>query len=141
MNAPLSKKIPYLLLFGLLITTNYTFAQEAIIGKSDFPVTSICVNSIEKTVKESLYFSPVLELNTTTEFIVELSAPIGSFAINSAMVNSSNDIETDCSQPKFTLQNNNHVEVLDVNCKYDFSETFIDSLLFFDKDVIKERII
>lgn len=141
MIAPHSKKIPYLLLFGLLITTNHTFAQEATTGKSNFPDTSICVNSIEKTAKVNLCSSPVLELNTTTEFIVELSAPIGSFAINSSVVNSFNDIETDCSQPKFTLQNNNPVEVLDVNCKYDFSETFIDSLLFFDKDVIKERII
>lgn len=141
MTAPHSKKIPYLLLFGLLITTNHTFAQEATTEKSDFSVTPICANSIEKTAKENLSHSAVLELNTTTEFIVELSAPIGSFAINSTVVDRSNDIETDCSQPKFTLQNNNHVEVLDVNCKYDFSETFIDSLLFFDKDVIKERII
>lgn len=134
MTAPLYKRIPYMLLFGLLITTNYTFAQEAIREKSIFPVSSICVNA-----EERLCSSTISELSTTNEFIVELSAPIGSFAINSSVVNDSNDINAD---PKSSFTSwNNPVNTLDVNCKYDFSETFIDSLLFFDIDVIKERII
>ncbi|MCV9932351.1 hypothetical protein OIU80_08650 [Flavobacterium sp. LS1R47] len=134
MTAPLCKRIPYMLLFGLLITTNYTFAQETIIEKSIFPVSSICVN-----VEERLCSSTISELSTTNEFIVELSVPMGSFAINSPVVNGSNDINAD-PQSSFTSWNN-PVNTLDVNCKYDFSETFIDSLLFFDIDVIKERII
>lgn len=123
-----------MLLFGLLVTTNYTFAQEVITEKSIFPVSSICLN-----VEERLCSSTILELSTTNEFIVELSAPKGSFAINSAVVHSSNDISAD---PKSSFTSwNNLVNTLDVNCKYDFSETFIDSLLFFDIDVIKERMI
>lgn len=134
MTAPLCKRIPCMLLFGLLITTNYTFAQEAITEKPIFPVSSICVN-----VEENLCSSTILELSTTNEFIVELSVPIGSFAINSTVENGSNDIN---ANPKSALTSwNNPVNTLDVNCKYDFSETFIDSLLFFDIDVIKERII
>jgi hypothetical protein len=134
MTAPLCKRIPYMLLFGLLITTNYTFAQEIITEKSIFPVSSICVN-----VEERLRSSTISELSTTNEFIVELSVPMGSFAINSPIVNGSNDINAD---PKSSFTSwNNPVNTLDVNCKYDFSETFIDSLLFFDIDVIKERII
>jgi hypothetical protein len=141
MTAPFSKKMPHLLLFGFLITTNYISAQEANNGKTIFPATSsICVNSIVKNVEEDLSSSSRSELDTTNEFIVELSAPNGSFAINSPVVNSSSDIDVECSKPTFALLNN-PVEALNVNCKYDFSETFIDSLLFFDIDVIKERII
>lgn len=133
MTAPLCKKIPCMLLFGLLITTNYTFAQEATTDKPIVP-SSIC-----ETVVENLCSSSILELSTTNEFIVELSVPIDCFAINSAVGNSSIDINAD---PKSLFTSwNNSVNTLDVNCKYDFSETFIDSLLFFDLDVIKERII
>ncbi|MCV9929660.1 hypothetical protein OIU83_18505 [Flavobacterium sp. LS1R49] len=140
MTAPFSKKIPYLLLFGLLITTNYTFAQDTVIGKLVLPNNGICENSI-LTADEDFDSSNVSELNTTSEFMVELSAPNDSFAINSTVVNIPKNIDIECSQPTLTLLNNNAVNVLDVNCKYDFSETFIDSLLFFDIDVIKERII
>lgn len=134
MTAPFCKKTPYMLLFGLLITANYTFAQEATTDKLIVPVSSIC-----ETVEENLCSSSILELSTTNEFIVELSVPIDCFAINSTVGNSSNDINAD-NQSTFTSWNN-PVNTLDVNCKYDFSETFIDSLLFFDLDVIKERII
>lgn len=135
MAAPLCKRIPYMLLFGLLITTNYTFAQEVTAEKTiNVPASSIC-----KIVGENLCSSSLLELSTTTEFIVESSVPMDSFAINSTVVNGSNDLNAD---PKSSFTSwNNPVNALDVNCKYDFSETFIDSLLFFDLDVIKERII
>ncbi|MCC9072352.1 hypothetical protein LNQ49_12245 [Flavobacterium sp. F-65] len=135
MAAPLCKKIPYMLLFGLLITTNYTFAQEATtVQPIEVPVSSICT-----AVGENICSSSILELSTTNESIVELSVPMGSFAINSDVVNNSYDINGD-TQSSFASWNN-PVNTLDVNCKYDFSETFIDSLLFFDIDVIKERII
>lgn len=134
MTAPLCKKIPYMLLLGLLITTNNTFAQET---TNEKPIVSFLSNG--ETAEESLCSSSILELSATNEFIVKQSVPMDYFAINSAVVNSSNEINVD---PKSSsISSNNSVHALHVNCKYDFSETFIDSLLFFDLDVIKERII
>lgn len=134
MTAPLCKKIPYMLLLGLLITANNTFAQES---TNEKPIVSFLSNG--ETVEESLCSSSILELSATNEFIVKQSVPMDYFAINSAVVNSSNEINADPQSS--SISSNNSVNALNVNCKYDFSETFIDSLLFFDLDVIKERII
>ncbi len=113
-------------------------------SKFEKPITSNTVigkaNTLEN-LNQTTAITPVINLEYSKQFIVELSIPKDSFAVEAVR---NDKINTDATSEKpsdslaaYSVLAKDIIE----NYKYDFSETFIDILFFEDIDLARIRTI
>ena len=95
-----------------------------------------------KKLNQATAITPVIILDNSKQFIVELSIPKDSFAVVAEGVDKSNtDVKTPEKQSKNIATYSVLAKDIIENYKYDFSETFIDILFFEDIDLARIRTI
>ncbi|WP_163409406.1 hypothetical protein [Flavobacterium ajazii] len=95
-----------------------------------------------KKLNQATAITPVIILDNSKQFIVELSIPKDSFAVVAEGVDKSNtDVKTTEKQSKNIATYSALAKDIIENYKYDFSETFIDILFFEDIDLARIRTI
>ena len=97
-------------------------------------------NALEN-LNQTTAITPVINLEYSKQFIVELSIPKDSFAVEAVRIDKTNT-EITSEKPSDSLAAYS-VLAKDIieNYKYDFSETFIDILFFEDIDLARIRTI
>lgn len=99
-------------------------------------------SSALKNLNQATAITPVIILDNSKQFIVELSIPKDSFAVVAERIDKSNtDVKTPEKQSKNIATYSALVKDIIENYKYDFSETFIDILFFEDIDLARIRTI
>lgn len=99
-------------------------------------------NTFKKSNQATAIITPVINLEYSKQFIVELSIPKDSFAVEAVGINKGNtDVNPQKNQSKSIGAYSALAKDIIENYKYDFSETFIDILFFEDIDLARIRTI
>jgi len=99
--------------------------------------TTLLKNSNQTTA----IITPVINLEYSKQFIVELSIPKDSFAVEAARTDKGNtDVNSKDKSKGISAYSVLAKDIIE-NYKYDFSETFIDILFFEDIDLARIRTI
>ncbi|MFB9106953.1 hypothetical protein [Flavobacterium gyeonganense] len=99
--------------------------------------TTLLKNSNQTTA----IITPVINLEYSKQFIVELSIPKDSFAVEAARTDKGNTDVNSKDKSKGIAAYSVLAKDIIENYKYDFSETFIDILFFEDIDLARIRTI
>lgn len=94
-------------------------------------------------INQTTAITPVINLEYSKQFIVELSIPKDSFAVEAVgidKVNTEEDVTSEKSSKNIAAYSALAKDIIE-NYKYDFSETFIDILFFEDIDLARIRTI
>ncbi|MCI9846075.1 hypothetical protein [Flavobacterium pectinovorum] len=94
-----------------------------------------------KKLNQITAITPVINLEYSKQFIVELSIPKDSFAVEAVGIDKINTDTNSKNQSKNIAAYSALAKDIIENYKYDFSETFIDILFFEDIDLARIRTI
>ncbi|PXY39244.1 hypothetical protein DMB65_18510 [Flavobacterium cheongpyeongense] len=97
--------------------------------------------SLKNQNQATAIITPVINLEFSKQFIVELSIPKDSFAVEAVGTDEGNTDITSKNQSKNIATYSVLAKDIIENYKYDFSETFIDILFFEDIDLARIRTI
>ena len=138
--APSIKKYFIYTVFLVFPLSLSLFAQS----KIEKPINSIIAIDqvlMVKNLNQSLAPTPVINLDNSKQFIVELSIPKDSFAVVTAGIDKSkSNVSSDKTSKNIATYSALAKDIIE-NYKYDFSETFIDILFFEDIDLARIRTI
>ena len=98
-------------------------------------------NALKKSNQTTAIITPVINLEYSKQFIVELSIPKDSFAVEAVRTDEGNTVVNPENQSKNIGAYSALAKDIIENYKYDFSETFIDILFFEDIDLARIRTI
>lgn len=98
-------------------------------------------SSLKNSNQTTAIITPVINLEYSKQFIVELSIPKDSFAVEAVRINEGNTDVNSKNQSKSIGAYSALAKDIIENYKYDFSETFIDILFFEDIDLARIRTI
>ncbi|OOV16757.1 hypothetical protein [Flavobacterium sp. LM4] len=113
--------------------------------KIEKPINSnVAVGQQDHTLKnlnQITEITSVIDLEYSKQFIVELSIPKGSFAVEAEGIDKTNRaVNSEKESKKISSYSVLAKDIIE-NYKYDFSETFIDILFFEDIDLARIRTI
>lgn len=112
-------------------------------SKIEKPINSIIAIGQDNTLKinQITAITPVINLEYSKQFIVELSIPKDSFAVEAVGIRKENTDVTSENRSKNIGAYSALAKDIIENYRYDFSETFIDILFFEDIDLARIRTI
>jgi len=112
-------------------------------SKIEKPINSIIaiVQANALKINQITAITPVINLEYSKQFIVELSIPKDSFAVEADGIDKENTDVTSENQSKNIGAYSALAKDIIENYRYDFSETFIDILFFEDIDLARIRTI
>jgi hypothetical protein len=106
---------------------------------SDFAIGE--ANSLKNSNQTTAIITSVINLEYSKQFIVELSIPKDSFAVEAVRIDEKNtDVNSKNQSKSISVYSALAKDIIE-NYKYDFSETFIDILFFEDIDLARIRTI
>lgn len=112
-------------------------------SKIEKPINSTIAIGQANTLKnnQTTAITPVINLEYSKQFIVELSIPKDSFAVEAVRIDKTNaDVTSEKSSDSLAAYSVLAKDIIE-NYRYDFSETFIDILFFEDIDLARIRTI
>ncbi|WP_417938974.1 hypothetical protein [Flavobacterium sp. RS13.1] len=139
--APSIKKYFIYTIFLVSPLTVSLYSQSKIEKTTNSNVAIGQSNSLKNSNQTTAIITPVINLEHSKQFIVELSIPKDSFAVEAARINEGNTDVNHKDQSKGIAAYSVLAKDIIENYKYDFSETFIDILFFEDIDLARIRTI
>lgn len=112
-------------------------------SKIEKPINSTTANGQANALKinQTTAITPVINLEYSKQFIVELSIPKDSFAVEADGIHKENtDVTSENLSKNIGAYSALAKDIIE-NYRYDFSETFIDILFFEDIDLARIRTI